>query len=624
MAASAEGVRSGRAYVELGIDDKIQQGLQAARAKLVSFGRSVALVGAGFQAFGAGMLAPFAASVASFVALGSQINDISERTGVSAEAISELGLAAQLAGSSTESLEKGFRKMARTVTDAREGSAAATDALKSIGVSVAELEGLSPDQQFERIADGIATIEDPSKRSAVAMEIFGRGGAELIPILTRGSAGLRAMRAEAAALGVSMSGSDAKAADALGDAFDTLKVQARYLFNELGASIAPALTVVAERTQRVVAALIFFARENRQILATVAAVAAGIFAFGTVLVSVGATIAVVGFALGGVATAIGVVGTVVSAVGTALAAVFAWAITPIGLVTLGLVGLSASAFALSSTLRDAVGSAVGWVVDRFGELASIAGSTLAGIRDAMLASNLTLAAQVLWAGLEAIFLRGRAQVVGLFVGMASAIAEAWVSVTTKLTESWAVFTASISAGNLQVKQSIAEWGIALALGKDSAEAQLAIAISRGATDAAVGKVKAEAAATVAKAEADLKKDLADIAARGAVINTIFDSAADGAEARLSALIEEAAKLRRERDDIARQKEEAASKKVAGPAQVAANTAQSVLGAFNASRLEGLGVSTVFVRIADTTKRIADDVAGIRRNTEDISSPEFGD
>ena len=79
--------------------------------------------------------------------------------------------------------------MASTVFDAGLGLKTATDSLDALGISIASLEGLSPEQQFQAFANALAGVEDASTRAALAQDIFGRSGTELLPLFHPGRAG---------------------------------------------------------------------------------------------------------------------------------------------------------------------------------------------------------------------------------------------------------------------------------------------------------------------------------------------------------------------------------------------------------------------------------------------------
>jgi hypothetical protein len=166
--------------------------------------------------------------------------DMADRTGVGVSALAELDFAATKGGTSLETLEGGLRKMSVNLADAAAGSKTARAAFDAIGVSVSELSGLSPDQQFERIADGLAGISDPGARAAAAMDIFGKSGADLLPLMKDGAKGIQAFRDDAKRLG-SISGPTADTLDRLGDVFDTVSFAVGNSAANIAATFGPQL-----------------------------------------------------------------------------------------------------------------------------------------------------------------------------------------------------------------------------------------------------------------------------------------------------------------------------------------------------------------------------------------------
>src|SRR5690349_23376926 len=100
---------AGRASVELLLKNSaFLKGLRASSDKLKSFGKATAAIGAGVTAAGTAIVGPLLAAANHFAEVGSNLNDMSARTGVSAQALSELGHAADMTGGTMEGVEKGI------------------------------------------------------------------------------------------------------------------------------------------------------------------------------------------------------------------------------------------------------------------------------------------------------------------------------------------------------------------------------------------------------------------------------------------------------------------------------------------------------------------------------------
>jgi len=142
---STQGIRAGRAFVELFADDsKLVRGLRAAERKLKAFGASVRNMGLKMAGLGTAVLAPMLVAAKAFSSMGDQVAKMAKRTGLSVEALSEFRFVASQTGTEFESLETGFRRMQRSIYDAGRGLSTQTDALADLGLRYADLDGLCP------------------------------------------------------------------------------------------------------------------------------------------------------------------------------------------------------------------------------------------------------------------------------------------------------------------------------------------------------------------------------------------------------------------------------------------------------------------------------------------------
>ena len=276
--AGTKGIRAGRAYVELYADrSKLVRGLRMAGAKIAAFGKAAAVGIAGVGAAGAAVAAPFALAAKSFAKFGDEMGKASTRTGVSVEALSGLKHAAEQGGASFGALENGLRRMQKGIGDAAQGTGEAVDALNTLGLSAADLMGLSPDEQFKTIADRVAGIADPTMRAAAAMDIFGKSGTSLIPMMSQGAAGIEAMQQEAADLGLILSTEDAKAAEGFTDALSRMSKVGKMAINHLGAAVVGGSGGLVDGITAKLAQISAKIREYRPVIvATMQSIGAGI------------------------------------------------------------------------------------------------------------------------------------------------------------------------------------------------------------------------------------------------------------------------------------------------------------------------------------------------------------
>lgn len=407
---SAGAVRAGGVFVEIGADPaKFFAALKGVNKSIASVGKSMQSAGTKMAALGAGVVGPIFASAAAFANVGSALFDMSKRTGVATESLSVLQFAAEQTGTDMGGVETALKKMQKAIFAAGDGSKEAAEALAMVGLSAGDLAGLSADQQMGKIADGLMAIEDPGARAAVAMQIFGKSGTDILPMLEGGSAGMAAFADEAKRLGLIMDSETAAKADALGDAMDAVKSSMRMAFIQVGGAVAPMLTYLAQGLAVVAANVGKFISENKELIVSV-------LKGGVALVALGGTVYGVGTSLRGLSIGISLVLQGFSLF-SALAA-------PVLLVA---AGIGAAVFALYK-FRDQIGAAlspVASLVQRaagaigegfgpavsdgmvvLGDLATTASTTFDGIYQAVASGDMSGAMDILWAGLIAGWLRG--------------------------------------------------------------------------------------------------------------------------------------------------------------------------------------------------------------------------
>ena len=151
-------------------------------------GLSGALKGLGV-ALGVGALAGFAKSGLD---AADAIGKLSIRTGIAANELFGFQNAAALSDVSTEQLTVGLLQLSKNMLAAAEGSKQYATAFKALGIQLQQQDGQlrDTDEVFREIADRFADLPDGAAKAAVAMRLFGRSGAQLIPLLNGGSESL--------------------------------------------------------------------------------------------------------------------------------------------------------------------------------------------------------------------------------------------------------------------------------------------------------------------------------------------------------------------------------------------------------------------------------------------------
>lgn len=223
-----------------------------ASAKMNQIGKSTSNMTAKFRtaslaiaALGIAMIVAVGKMVSSYATAGDEVAKMAKRTGWGVEALSEMRYVAKIAGTEINALEKATKKMSKTILDASRGLETYTRSFTELGLSLEDIQRMSPEQAFWEIAYAISALEDPMKRSAYALEIFGRAGTDLLPMLDMTREEMERERQTAHDLGLVFTEETAKGAEDFKDATERLKGALTGLTNEIAKSVMPQLEDLA-------------------------------------------------------------------------------------------------------------------------------------------------------------------------------------------------------------------------------------------------------------------------------------------------------------------------------------------------------------------------------------------
>lgn len=221
---------------------EVASGLKAIGGAASSLKTSLLAIGTALA--GAAGLGALGAAAVATARLGGQLSDLSARTGISARSLIVLRQAFQDAGVGAEAVGGTINRLQRTIVEAASGGGAAADALAGLGISAQSIATLAPEDQFSQVAAAISAIADPAQRSAAAMAIFGKSGAELLPLFAEGGAIQNAEKV----LGnmPDVLSRNVPVLDAISDSFDRLPNKATQLFAGILDQLGPTVQAVLE------------------------------------------------------------------------------------------------------------------------------------------------------------------------------------------------------------------------------------------------------------------------------------------------------------------------------------------------------------------------------------------
>lgn len=242
----------GQITVKIGADTyELQKGLGQAQTQVAGFQKNTEAL--------TGTLKTLAlAGVATATALGTfvkttidamdALDDVSQKTGVATEALSKLGYVANIEGIGVQGLQQAFVFLSRNMSEAAQGAGSALPAFNALGIQFKNVDGTlrSADDVFLDVSERFARMEDGAQKTAIAMAIFGRAGAQLIPMLNYGRDSLQAYGDELDAFGGTISKDMAQAAAQFNDNMVRVTTALKSVGVGIANEMLPALTRLSE------------------------------------------------------------------------------------------------------------------------------------------------------------------------------------------------------------------------------------------------------------------------------------------------------------------------------------------------------------------------------------------
>jgi hypothetical protein len=230
---TAKGDASGLAGLNAGIKG-IQKAGEQANSALGGMGNILGGLTGGVLALGAGLSAAgLAAFAKGAIDAADNLRDLSQKTGVSVENLSRFQQAAEKSGTTVEGVGNAMVKLSRGMAAAAEtGKGPAAEALQTLGISAVDASGKlrGVDQVMLEVSDRFQGIRDGARQADLAVKLFGKAGADMVPMLNEGRQAIEGLAA-------TMSTEFANKADAYNDSL----AATRAVFGQIGMAIADQL-----------------------------------------------------------------------------------------------------------------------------------------------------------------------------------------------------------------------------------------------------------------------------------------------------------------------------------------------------------------------------------------------
>lgn len=240
----------GALRVVLGADTAaLDKGLKDSGGKLQAFADvAKASMAVAAAAVGAAAIA-IGVSIKTAIDNADKVNKLSQSTGTTTEEFSKLSYAAQLADVSQESLGKSLGKLSKAmVSAASDGASVAGQAFAQMGISVRDADGnlKSSSVVISEVAGKFEGYRDGAAKTALAIALFGKAGAEMIPLLNQGKQGLADASEEAERFGLVLDNKTTMAAEAFNDNLKRMDMIKQGLATTMAAKLLPSLQTLSQ------------------------------------------------------------------------------------------------------------------------------------------------------------------------------------------------------------------------------------------------------------------------------------------------------------------------------------------------------------------------------------------
>jgi hypothetical protein len=393
--ASRKDVVAGGASIEIKAVDYTKQVFGQVGANMDRLGLAAMKFGGGLIAGAAAAVTALGGLTVTSAAAAAAIDDASQRTGATVEALQELRYAGDMSDASFEGIIKGFRALALAMSNDT-----GRKKLEDLGLSLAALEQMSPEERFLAVGDAIGKLGDETARTAAANEIFGKSGQELLPLFQQGAEAIAGFRQEARDLGQVIDAEGITALASFDDAVVKITGTLKGLAITLASQLAPYFQPVADGIARVVGSVSNWLKANSGFAAgllvaigVVGAIGTAIFAFGAVLSGV---VFIVTSAIGVISGIASAIAFLFSPLGAVIAAVTALGIF-VGVAAVALAALLIPFIDLEGIVK-AVGEAFAWLRTQaeavVAYLQQTFATTIQGLGDAFANGDLIGAARI--------------------------------------------------------------------------------------------------------------------------------------------------------------------------------------------------------------------------------------
>lgn len=226
---------------------RLQQDMEKAKntvaGAMQSIQKSASMAATALGAIGVGLsVAAFTGWIRSAIDAADETNKMAQKIGVAVKDVAGLQLAFRQAGIESGALQTSMSKLSVAIANGN-------DALVAMNINTRNTDGTlkSTRQVLGEVADKFKSYEDGASKTALAVQLFGKAGAELIPLLNAGADSLDQFDEMARKLGLTLTAETAARAEKFNDTLDLMGQGFKGIAMQVAADLLPTLEGLADQ-----------------------------------------------------------------------------------------------------------------------------------------------------------------------------------------------------------------------------------------------------------------------------------------------------------------------------------------------------------------------------------------
>lgn len=237
-------------FAKITLDDKdYKKGIKSAEKSGKSFGQTLT---SGLKVAGKAMAALYTGTVAvasaiakitlSAVNYGDEIAKESQKLNMSMEGYQKWSTMLEMAGTSIDIMSMGMKTFTGILDEASKGNATALLTLQKLGLGYEDFAGLSVEDSLKKVVEQFQTMEQGAEKTQLAVDLFGRSGQELLPLLNQEVGSIDELFKSYEELGFIISDDVLRASEDFDDQLSLLKKSFKVAAVNIGTIFMPAIS----------------------------------------------------------------------------------------------------------------------------------------------------------------------------------------------------------------------------------------------------------------------------------------------------------------------------------------------------------------------------------------------